>query len=167
MPETIDTPTVTLLRVDYNDPRAAVLRSAMDDEMGILYSGSAARMSADVAEAMTRAFAIDPSEMIATVLVMDGDVAIGHAALRPYGNALEVKRVFVAADARGRGLAARLMMEMEDIARERGIGTLLLQTGGLQIAAIRLYERLGYTAIPSFRQYDAVPGGRCFTKVLS
>ena len=159
-------PTVTLLRVDYNDPRAAVLRSAMDDEMGILYSGSFAQMSSDVADAMTRAFFIDPSEMIATVLVMDGDTAIGHAALRPYGDALEVKRVFVAATARGRGLAQMLMTEMETIARERGITKLLLQTGGLQISAIHLYERLGYLPIPSFRQYDAVPGGRCFEKAL-
>jgi GNAT superfamily N-acetyltransferase len=159
-------PTVNLLRADYNDPRAAVLRTAMDNEMGILYFDSAARMTSEISERMSNALVVDPSEMVATVLVMDGDTAIGHAALRPYGDAFEVKRVFVDASARGRGVARVLMLEMENIARERGISKLVLQTGGLQIGAIRLYESLGYLPIPSFRGYEAVPGGHCFAKSL-
>ena len=77
-----------------------------------------------------------------------------------------MKKVFVSPTHRGRGVSKLLLAEAETIARERGVGKLVLQTGNLQIEAIRLYERFGYEAIPQFRGYDAIPGSLCFAKHL-
>jgi len=68
--------------------------------------------------------------------------------------------------ARGRGVARMLMLEAESIARAEGAASLVLQTGPLQVPAIRLYEDLGYVTIPSFGTYGAIPSALCYEKVL-
>lgn len=171
--------TIWMARVEWADPRALALRLAMDDEMTALYAERAANAAPGVAERITAVLVIDPGEMIATILAIDADAdgvevgnrapegrIVGHAALRPAGDALEVKKVFVSPTHRGRGVSKLLLAEAETIARERGVGKLVLQTGNLQIEAIRLYERFGYEAIPQFRGYDAIPGSLCFAKHL-
>jgi GNAT superfamily N-acetyltransferase len=157
---------LTIVTVDWDDPRGMRLRAQMDVEMGELYAARFASMPPESIAPMQRAFSINPADIVTSVLVMDGDVAIGHAALRPHGEYLEVKRVFVAPVARGRGVSKQLMRELEIIARSNGVRTLILQTADLQLDAIRLYEGLGYVPIPSFRGYDVVPGSLCFGKEL-
>jgi predicted GNAT family N-acyltransferase len=49
----------------------------------------------------------------------------------------------VAATARGRGIAARLLEEAEAHARARGVGVIRLSS---QVGARAVYERAGYTA---------------------
>jgi putative acetyltransferase len=58
------------------------------------------------------------------------------------------------------------MAELESIARARDVASLVLQTGHLQVAAIALYERIGYSAIAAFAKYTAVPHAVCLEKVL-
>ena len=162
---------VTMLRVDWHDPRAVVLRSAMDAEMSALYAERMSASSPETAAAIDRALVLHPEEIVETVLVLDGESdgaveVIGHAALRPFEDALEVKRVFISAAHRGRGIAKALLTEIESIARERGIGRLVLQTGVLQLEAIGLYRRFGYTEIAPFRGYEAVPESLCFEKAV-
>ncbi|MFQ5535314.1 MAG: GNAT family N-acetyltransferase [Sphingomonadales bacterium] len=60
------------------------------------------------------------------------------------GTALELKRLYVAADARGRGLGTRLCELVEKEARIRGLGMIELWTDTRFLDAHRLYERLGY-----------------------
>jgi GNAT superfamily N-acetyltransferase len=136
----------------------------MNVEMDALYAGTFAPDSDPLPIGM---FDVDPSEVTATLLALDGDVAVGHAALRPHEQSLEVKKVFVEAGHRGRGIARILMEELESVAREHAIGTLILQTGDLQVDAIRLYERLGYQPIPPFRNYGLLARSVCFEKSLT
>ena len=61
---------------------------------------------------------------ISVVLVARADdgEALGCGALRALGDdAAEVKRMYVAPSARGRGVATALLAELEDAARERGL----------------------------------------------
>ena len=157
---------LTVAAIEWDDPRGESLRAAMDAEMGALYAERFASMPPESIAPMQQAFSIDPAEIVSSVVVLDGDLAVGHAALRPYGDQLEVKRVFVRPEFRGRGVSKQLMRELEIIARSGGVRTLVLQTADLQIDAIRLYEGLGYVPIPSFRGYDVVPGSLCFAKEL-
>jgi GNAT superfamily N-acetyltransferase len=98
----------------------------------------------------------DPSDDLAlphgALLVAHQDEAIwGCAGLRFLLDRIgEVKRVFIAPAARGRGLGARLMGEVECLAREHGLSTLRLDTRRDLAEARRLYARLGYKEVPAF-----------------
>jgi GNAT superfamily N-acetyltransferase len=65
-------------------------------------------------------------------------------------HACEIKRMFVAADARGRGFARELLGELERRARELGFAIVRLDTGPRQPQAQGMYERAGYVAIENF-----------------
>ena len=79
----------------------------------------------------------------------------------------ELKRMFVHEDARGQGLARRLLAEIEAAAVEAGVAELRLETGPLQHAAIALYERSGYDRIPNFGGYVGDPYSVCYAKPLA
>ena len=81
---------------------------------------------------------------------LDG-VAVGCAGLRPVGeDRAEVKRLYVLDDYRGRGIARRLMDELESAAPGLGHRHLVLETGGLQPEAIALYDSSGWARIPPY-----------------
>ena len=94
--------------------------------------------------------------------------ACGMAALVPLGSALtaELKRLFVHDEARGRGIAGRLLDRIEADAACRGIRSLALETGPLQHAAMALYRGRGYEQIELFGQYVGEEFSVCFAKSL-
>jgi GNAT superfamily N-acetyltransferase len=97
---------------------------------------------------------------ISVVLVARSDAgeALGCGALRALAaDAAEVKRMYVAPAARGRGVATTLLTELEDAARQRGWTTLRLETGPRQPEAIGLYSRAGYRPIAAFGAYVDAP----------
>ena len=65
----------------------------------------------------------------------------------------EIKRMFVAEAARGTGCAQALMATLEQAARAEGVTALRLETGIHSTAAIRLYERHGFTRRAPFADY--------------
>lgn len=152
--------------VDWLDPRAVALRAAMDAETGALYADFVARLDPEAAARTARALAIDPATIAVTVLALVDGAPVGHAALRPFGAELEVKKLFVAPEARGTAAARGLMAWLEQFARERGAASLVLQTGPRQAAAIALYERLDYRAIPPYGLYGDIVDARCYRKML-
>lgn len=62
----------------------------------------------------------------------------------------EIKKMFVAPGARGRGVARVLLHALEDLAREHGYAVARLDTGPRQPHAQRLYESEGYAEIANF-----------------
>jgi ribosomal protein S18 acetylase RimI-like enzyme len=78
----------------------------------------------------------------------------------------EIKRIYVAADARRRGLARLVLVHLEDTARAAGTEVMVLETGLAQPEAIALYEASGYTPIPGFGFYKDAPLSRCFARRL-
>ena len=154
-----------LERTTGTDPRSIALRATMDLEIDELYTDWTAALAPETAEAMWALVATHDEELD-VVLALD-DAPIGHAALRPFEDALEVKKVYVLPEARGRGISKLLMAELEAIARERGVGRLVLETGPLQPEAVGLYESLGYQAIEPYGGFEIMPGVRCFEKRLA
>lgn len=65
---------------------------------------------------------------------------VGTGRLLPDGT---IGRMAVAADARGRGIGARVLARLEDRARERQLGSIELHA---QVHARAFYERAGYVA---------------------
>ncbi|TFV85723.1 GNAT family N-acetyltransferase [Blastococcus sp. CT_GayMR16] len=97
---------------------------------------------------------------ISVVLVArDGDgTALGCGALRQLGDGVaEVKRMYVAPPARGRGVGTAVLAGLEDAARDRGWTTLRLETGPRQPEAVALYSRAGYSPIDAFGAYVGAP----------
>lgn len=58
---------------------------------------------------------------------------------------VELKRMYVAPRARGRGVARALLAELEIIAAAAGASSIRLLTGEAQPEAVRLYESAGWT----------------------
>jgi GNAT superfamily N-acetyltransferase len=78
----------------------------------------------------------------------------------------EVKRMYVAPDARARGIARSMLAHLERTAAESGAEAMILETGTAQPEAMALYESSGYTPIPSFGYYRSEPLNRCYAKPL-
>jgi putative acetyltransferase len=97
-----------------------------------------------------------------------GGVLLGMSALVDRGDGTaELKRMFVLPNARGLGVAARLIEALEAHAVATDVHTVQLETGPLQHAAIRLYERCGYLPIPNFGKYLGDPNSVCYEKALA
>lgn len=153
----------TLEHVDWDDPRAAALRTAMDAEMGARYADLG-----EMSDAARAALAVDPAAVRHVVLAVDRDgTPIGHAALRDHHGEWEVKRVVVAPGQRGRGVGRAVMTEVERLARAAGGRRVVLQTGDRQPEAEALYVALGWTRIPTYPPYEAVAVSRCYAKDLT
>ena len=103
------------------------------------------------------------SESISDVLLayMDG-VAVGCAGLKKYNDSdVEIKRVWVEPDYRGRHIATELMDRIEDKAREMGFKRAVLQTRPIMEDAVGLYEKRGYELIENYPPYDKLEGAIC------
>jgi GNAT superfamily N-acetyltransferase len=157
---------IEIRRIDFGTPEGTALLDEMDAEMGALYSDLREMRDPEMSRLVDVALVVHPEEMTA-VGAFDGDELVGHAAVRPFEDALEVKRVYVRADHRGQGISKQLMLELETIARERGVTSLILQTGNRQVEAIALYEAIGYVPIERFGAYAPVPFFVCLRKTLA
>jgi ribosomal protein S18 acetylase RimI-like enzyme len=76
----------------------------------------------------------------------------------------EIKRMWVATDARGQGLGGRLLTELEGRARAAGKSSTRLETNRHLTAAIAMYRRHGYREVPAFN--DEPFGDHWFEKEL-
>jgi len=78
----------------------------------------------------------------------------------------EIKRMYVVPERRGTGVSVAILRALEDAARDRGVETLVLETGTEQPDAIRFYEREGYARIPNFGAYAASDISICYARPL-
>ena len=123
-----------------NTPAARqVLRTYVDDIASSYYGRPATDEEIDAALHEDPSFDLEPPYGVFLV-ARQRDVVLGCAGLRWLPESVgEVKRVFVAPAARGRGLGARLMGELEHLAREHGLSALRLDTRHDLVEARRLY----------------------------
>lgn len=76
---------------------------------------------------------------------------VGCGALKLHGRApAELKRMWVAPDARGLGLGRRLVLELEHHARRAGARAVRLETNRALTEAIELYRSCGYREVAAF-----------------
>ena len=77
--------------------------------------------------------------------------AIGCGALKPMdASTAEIKRMWVAPDASGLGLARRLLEALEDQARQAGMSRVVLDTNRSLAEAQALYRKAGYREIERY-----------------
>mgnify|MGYP001445962481 CR=1 FL=1 len=101
------------------------------------------------------------------VLAYDNANPIGCASFKLYEDkVVEVKRVFIKKEHRGKGLSKILMSLLEKRAIEKGFDKLLLETGAALIEATHLYNSLGYVIIENYGQYKSLKESICMQKIL-
>jgi GNAT superfamily N-acetyltransferase len=101
------------------------------------------------------------------VLAYENDEAVACGAIKEYAECVaEIKRMFVRAEWRGRGIAKSILSELETWASELGFSECILETGWNQPEAIGLYQKCGYETIPNYGQYSGVENSVCMKKPL-
>jgi GNAT superfamily N-acetyltransferase len=79
---------------------------------------------------------------------------------------VEMKRMFVLPEMRGKQLAAQMLQELEKWAVEESNSSAVLETGRRQVEAIRLYTVAGYSLTENYGQYVGMKESICFRKEL-
>ena len=93
--------------------------------------------------------------------------AVGCAAIKFFDKDIfEVKRVFVKEKFRGFGIAKEMMIRIEDIAREKGLVSLVVETYKDFSSAINLYKKLSYEIIENYGQYKDLEKSICMRKII-
>ena len=136
------------------DPTTAaslqILRRYYDDIIGRYYGRPAT--AAEIEETLAE----EPSDDLrgetgAFVVASEGEEVLGCAGVRYVDAATgELTRVFITAEARGRGLGAALIGEVERLAEQHGVRRMRLEVRGDLVEAQRLYRRTGYRDVSAF-----------------
>lgn len=102
------------------------------------------------------------------VVAYYNEEAVGCGCFKKYDDtSVEVKRMYVAPEYRGKGIGGAILAELEQWATELNIGTLVLETGTNQPEAIHLYKKMGYNIIPNYGQYSGMDTSICMEKKLT
>ncbi len=99
------------------------------------------------------------------VAVAAGDL-VGCGGWRRHDDDAELKRMYTAPAARGRGVARRVLAAIEESARSAGCKRVILETGDRQPEAIALYTTAGYRRIDDFGYYKGHEGVLSFARDL-
>jgi putative acetyltransferase len=115
-------------------------------------------------------FYLDVADLVAPHIhfftAREGDVILGTGALAIKEGYGEVKSMFVAGNARGKGVGASLLRQIEDSAREAGLPVLMLETGNVLHEAHRLYRRHGFAERGVFGDYVEANSSLFMEKIL-
>jgi GNAT superfamily N-acetyltransferase len=136
---------IEVRRVRGDDPEAVAAVAAMEGEV----EADLGPMTPD------RTSTVAPAEMVPPagwfVLLVDDRRVIGGGGVRRLGeDVAEIKRMWVAPELRGQGLGRRLLEALESAAADLGYGRVRLDTAASMDAALALYGRAGYRAIPDY-----------------
>lgn len=101
------------------------------------------------------------------VIAYEEKIPVGCGAIKEYcPDKMEVKRMYVSPYHRNKGIASKILYELENRARELSYKKCILETGKKQPEAIGLYKKTGYTLIENYGQYAGVKNSVCFEKIL-
>ena len=96
------------------------------------------------------------------VIAYEGDKAVGCGAMKKYENGvMEIKRMFVPIEKRGKGIAGKILTELQVWAKELGYRKCVLETGDKMIEAIGLYNKSNFKIIPNYGQYANIKSSIC------
>jgi putative acetyltransferase len=101
------------------------------------------------------------------IVAYENDKPVSCGAIREYSPAImEVKRMYTLPGYRGKGIATRVLNELESWAAELTYQKCILETGKRQPDAIWLYQKNGYKITPNYGKYVAMENSVCFEKEI-
>jgi GNAT superfamily N-acetyltransferase len=81
-------------------------------------------------------------------------------------DAIEIKRMFVLPEARGKGFAQSILQELEQWGVESGFSFSVLETLYKQIEAIGMYQKCGYAIVDNYEPYVGLKNSICMRKQI-
>jgi putative acetyltransferase len=102
------------------------------------------------------------------VVLYINNKAVGCGALKKYNeNTSEIKRMYTRTEARGKGIASKILQELEHWSKELSFNRCILETGRKQPDAIALYKKCNYKITSNYGQFKNVTNSVCFEKLLN
>jgi len=102
------------------------------------------------------------------VIAYEKENPIACGAIKEYEpNTMEIKRMYTSPESRGKGIATKLLNELETWSAELSYAKCILETGKRQPEAISLYKKCGYKLIQNYGQYTNAENSLCFEKLLN
>jgi GNAT superfamily N-acetyltransferase len=140
----METP-IEIRRTDGDDPEASALIAAMEEEVIARFGPADSERTAAVAQGE-----LSPPGGAYVVLSLDGRAVAGGGVRRLDDGLGEIKRMYVVADARKRGLGRVLLGALEEAAAELGYARVRLDTSTELPGTVGLYRSAGYRDIPDY-----------------
>lgn len=101
------------------------------------------------------------------IVAYSNDQPVGCGAIKAFGeDSMEVKRMYILPECRGKSIALQILTELETWAKELGMSKTVLETGQKQPEAIALYFKAGYSRTSNYGQYIGIENSLCFEKIL-
>ncbi|MFC4741043.1 GNAT family N-acetyltransferase [Flavobacterium ponti] len=101
------------------------------------------------------------------VVCYENEKPLGCGAFKKMeSNIAEIKRMFVLPEARGKGIATKILNELENWTKELHYNSCVLETSQKLENAIALYRKFGYQEIPNYGQYIGVESSICMKKIF-
>ncbi|ASS50183.1 MAG: GNAT family N-acetyltransferase [Candidatus Fluviicola riflensis] len=149
---------ILLKRTDSNNPDFQQLVTELDKDLAI--------RDGDEHAFFAQFNKIDTIKYV--VMAYENELPVGCGALKEYEpEVMEIKRMFVSPEQRGKGIASLILTELEKWANELNHKKCILETGYKQFEAVELYKKNRYTIIPNYGQYAGVESSVCFEKGLT
>jgi GNAT superfamily N-acetyltransferase len=102
------------------------------------------------------------------VVLYENQKPLGCGAIKEFDStAMEIKRMYTSPESRGKGIATKILSELEKWTKELSYEKCVLETGKRQPEAIQLYTKSGYKMIPNYGRYKGVANSICFEKKLN
>jgi putative acetyltransferase len=106
-------------------------------------------------------------DLATVVLIYSHEKPVACGCFKKYSNdTVEIKRMFVEKQYRGKGISKMLLEELEKWAKESGFALAVLETSIRFEAARRLYSNAGYAIIDNYDQYVGLKESVCMRKKL-
>lgn len=143
----------------YDGPVAEQLIAELQQEYVVRYG------SPDTAPVEAAQFARPDGRFVVGYL---GRSAVAMGGLRRVdADMVEIKRMYVVPESRGRGFSRVVLAHLESLARDLGASRVLLETGHRQPEAMRLYETSGYQRVEGYGHYKCEPESVSYGKTLT
>ena len=102
-----------------------------------------------------------------TIVLYENNIPVGCGAIKKFDDtSVEVQRLYTLPETRGKGVATKVLLELEKWAKELNYKYTILETGKRLPDAIALYQKNGYEIIPNYGQYVGIENSVCFRKEL-
>ena len=131
----------------YGHPDVVALTHEVQAHYRELYGGPGDESTVEVADFVPPTGHFIVGYVDGVPVAMGGWRRLGNRPGLPSPSTAEIKRMYVAPSARGRGLSRVVLAELEASARAAGIDWLVLETGAPQRSAVALYRTSGYTDV--------------------
>lgn len=141
------------MEISLTDPLAPDVRELLEQHLRDMFATS----PAESVHALDPVALADPR--VTFLAAREDGVLLGCGALRVGDGEGEIKSMRTVPEARGRGVASAILGRLVDLARERGLTVVRLETGVEEYfaSARRLYEREGFVPCPPFGDYVLDP----------